>query len=250
MEQLDMEQFRIKIKHDYVKLLDLLAQVLRADNYLSLGDVNDSERLSIARGLTDKFVNHAVTLLYLSRGTKQDLPSFKFDSYLYDFASIDVLTRASLEACLTLHYVFYAPATKEERDYRYWAYKAAAIAERQNFPALSREFKQKLVDDQKELDKLLDKLKSNTIFQGLTEGQKAQFLKGKNRDLWRWVPADRKVLSWTDIAIGAGFSKMLASDVYRHLSGSVHSSFLSVLQSVEIQKIGSKKRLSVLQWSS
>lgn len=223
MTQSELEQFNMEIKQDYVKLLDLLAYVLAADNYLSFGD--DNERLSIARGLTDKFVNHAVTLLYLSRGTKQDLLSFKFDSYLYDFASIDVLTRVLLEACLTFHYVFYAPQTKEEKDYRYWAYKAAGIAERRNAPASTEEHRQKQAEEREELNKLRQQLKENAAFQSLTDKQKKRISKGE----WR-------LKSWREIATDAGFSKILASDMYRSLSGQAHSSFLSVLQSLETQK--------------
>jgi hypothetical protein len=230
MTQSELEQFKLKIKQDYVKLLDLLARVLAADNYLSFGDVNDNERLSIARGLTDKFVNHAVTLLYLSRGTKQDLPSFKCDSYLYDFASIDVLTRVLLEACLIFHYVFYSPQTTEEKDYRYWAYKAAAILERQGFRESSEEVKRSKAEDAKELDKLHERLRSNTVFRSLTDKQKEKILKGE----WR-------LKSWREIAIDAGFSKTMASKIYRHLSGSAHSSFLSVFLSVETQKSGTQE---------
>jgi len=225
MTQSELEQFRLKIKQDYVRLLDLLCRVLRESSPLSTTDLEDRERLSIAQGLIDKFVNHAVTLLYLSHGTKQDLSSFKFDSYLYDFASIDVLTRVLLEACLTFHYVFYTPQTKEEKDYRYWAYKAAGIAERQNFPASTGEFREKLAAEREELDELRSKLESNAVFQSLTNNQKKRILKGE----WR-------LKSWREIAIDAGFSRILASDMYRSLSGQAHSSFLSVLQSLEIQK--------------
>jgi len=212
-----MEQFEMKLKPDYVKLLDLLCRALNA------GVTNDDERSSIARGLTDKFINHALTVLYLSDGTKTNLPSFLFG--LTDFISIGVLTRVSLEAFLTFHYVFYAPTTKEEKDYRYWCYKAAGIAERQDAPASTEEYKQKQAEEKKELNRLRDKLEANAIFQNLTQGQGKQILKGK------W-----KLPSWYNIAIDAGFSGILASDMYRLLSGFAHSSFLSVVQSVEIQK--------------
>jgi len=225
MAQLEMGQFKTKTKQDFVKLLDFLAHVLASDNYLSFGDADENERLSIARGLTDKFVNHAVTMLYLSSGTKQDLPSFKLDSFLNDFASIDVLTRVLLEACLTFHHVFYASATKEDKNYRYWTYKAAGIIENRSFPALTEKFKQKLAEEEKELDKLCERLKSNTVFQSLTDKQKKRILRGE----WR-------LKSWREIAIDAGFSGMIALQIYRHLSGVAHSSFLSVLQSVEIQR--------------
>ena len=222
MAQTDMEQFKMRLKPDYVKLLDLLCQVL------SVGVVSDDERSSIARGLTDKFINHALTVLYLTDGTKKNLPSFLFS--LADFESIDVLTRASLEAFLTFHYVFYAPTTKEEKDYRYWCYKAAGIAERQDAPASTEEYKQKQAEEKKELNRLRDKLESNAVCQNLTQGQKKQILKGK------W-----KLPSWREVAIDVGFNEKLVPNMYKRLSGSAHSSCLSVVQSVEIQKNGKQQ---------
>lgn len=218
MTQSELEQFNMEIKQDYVKLLDLLAHVLAADNYLSFGDEN--ERLLIARSLTNKFIEHAVTILHLSHGISLKLPSFKFS--FIDSASIDVLARATLEAFLTFHYVFYAPITKEEKDYRCWCYQAAGIVERRDFPALTEEFKQKLVADKEQLDKLHRQLKANAVFQGLTEKQKKRISKGE----WR-------LKSWREIATDAGFSKMIASNIYRSLSGRAHSSSLSVVQTME-----------------
>jgi len=223
VEQLETEQFKMKIKEDYEKLLALLSRVLAANNYISVRDANDRERLSIARGLTNKFIEHAVTILHLSRGTSLDLPSFKYR--LVDCASIDVLARASLEAFLVFHYVFYAPTTKEEKNYRYWAYKAAGIAERENAPASTKEYGQKQAAEKKELDKLRERLQSNTVFQSLTDNQKKQILRG------RW-----KLPSWRAIAIDAGLSEMIASHMYSSLAGCAHSSMLSVVQMVEAHR--------------
>jgi len=218
MAQAKFEQFGENARRDYMKLLDLLGRVLGADNLSSfLGD--DNERILIARGLTNKLLEHAVTALYLSRGTKQSLPSFEFN--FFDSASIDVLTRAVFEAFLTFHYVFYEPKTKEERDYRYWCYKAAGIAERQNARVSTEEHRQKQAAEKKELDEVREKLKLSAMFQGLTSKQKRQILKGK----WRLKP-------WRELAVDAGLSETLASDTYRHLSGRVHSSSLSVVQTI------------------
>jgi len=233
VEQLDMEQFRMRIKHDYVKLLDLLARVIDANKGYSVNDISDGKRLWDAHNLANKFIDHAFTVLYLSHGTNvQDIPSFK--SSFIDSASIDVLTRATMETFLVFHYVFFSPQTKEEKDYRYWAYKAAGITERQSIPIITEETRRTLDNDRLVLDKLCDKLKSNAVFQNLTEKRKARFFEGKERNLWRWNPDLKKVLSWSDIAIDAGFSEMLASHMYRHLSGHAHSSSLSVLQSQQV----------------
>ena len=111
MAQLDMEQFRMRIKQGHVKLLDLLARVIDANKGFTTSDISDGERLLDAHYLANKFIDHAFTVLYLSRGTKvQDIPSFKFS--FIDSASIDVLTRAAMEAFLVFHYVFFSPQTE------------------------------------------------------------------------------------------------------------------------------------------
>ncbi len=225
-----MAQIRADNRENYVILLDLLAKANDSVKGSSISDVTERERLLDAHRLANKFIGHALTVLNLSRGYKaEELPSFQPVNFT-DSCSIDVLTRAAMEAFLVFHYVFFAPTTTEEKDYRYWVYRAAGIAERQNLPETAYEHKQTKAEDKKELDKLHDKLKSNAVFQSLTEKQKTRFFEGKERNLWRWKPDVKKVLSWSDIAIDAGFSKMLASHMYRHISGYAHSSSVSVLQ--------------------
>lgn len=239
MTQPEFEQFGAQSKQAYKKLLNVLALVMRASSPLATTDVENRERLSMAQGLSNKFIEHAVTILYLSRGTNLALPSFRFS--FVDFVSMDVLTRASFEAFLTFHYVFYSPKTEEEADYRYWMYKAAGVLERHDFPTVIEEFEQTRAEDKEELAQLREKLKSNAVFQSLTEAQRTRFFEGRELNLWRWDPDIKKVLSWREIAIHAKLSEVLASHVYRLLAGRAHSSFLSVLQSVETRKSESKE---------
>jgi len=203
-------------EQDYVKLLDLLVRVIEANKGSFTGD---DDRFWYAEGLATKLFLHAASVLYLSRGTKiADFPSapLKFP----DPASIDVLARAALETFLTFHYIFVEPETDEEKDYRYWAWKAAGLTERQNHPVSIEAHKQKLAGEKKEIDDLHSKLRSNIIFQQLTGKQQEQVLK---KGKW-------KLLSWREIAEEASLARILSSDMYRHLSGYAHSSWLSVLQ--------------------
>lgn len=218
MTQSELGRFKMDHKLEYIIFLDLLARAINVNRGFSINDIIDGERLWEAHNLANKFIDHAVTVLYLLHSTKvQDIPSFKFR--FVDTASIDVLTRATFEAFLVFHYVFYAPKTKEEKDYRYWAYKAAGIAERQNLPESIFEHERQKAEEKMVLDELHDKLKSNAVFQNLAGEHKKSILKGR----WR-------LSSWHDIAIDAGLSEILASHMYRHLSGYAHSSSLSVLQ--------------------
>lgn len=214
-----MSQPETNHKKEYVILLDLLDKAINATRVSSIRDVAERERLIYAHSLVNRFSQYANTVLYLLSGTKvRDLPSFGETSFI-DTASIDVLTRAAMEAFLVLHCVFYAPKTKEEKDFRYLAYKVAGLSERQAYPEGVFEYEQLKADEKRKIDEIHDKLELNAVFQGLSEKQKKRILKGE----WRQE-------SWRKIAINAGFGKMLASHMYRHLSGQAHSASLSVLQ--------------------
>ena len=219
-------------EQDCIKLLDLLYRVMEA-NRGSLTGTDD--RFWLAEGLATKFFLHAASVLYLSRETNiSNFPSapLKF----LDPASIDVLARAALETFLTFHYVFVEPKTDEGKNYSYWVWKAAGLAERQTLPVSSEENRQKLVEEQKEISSLYSKLRLNSTYQQLTERQKKRVLKGE----WR-------LLSWRKIAENANLAEILSSDMYRHLSGYSHSSYLSVLQ---IKESLEKKEQSLLLPSS
>ena len=229
----NVSQSEAENKMEYVILLDLFAKANDAVEVSSISDAGERERLIDAHNLANKFIGHALTILHLSHGTIiKDLPSFKKLSFP-DSASIDVLTRTAMEAFLVFHFVFYASKTKEEKDYRYLVYKAAGIAERQAYPDIIFEHEQQKAEDKKVLKEICDKLESNVTFQYLTEKQKTRLFQGKELNLWRWNPDVRKVLSWCDIGIDAGFSDMLASHMYGHLSGYAHSGSLSVLQTAQ-----------------
>jgi hypothetical protein len=143
-----------------------------------------------------------------------------------DPASINVLVRAAFETYLTFHFVFAAPSSPDDQDYRYWAYKAAGLTGRQQIKTSNKAHKQKLADEKEIIIDLHNRLRSNVIFQKLSEKRKLLALKGD----WRQHPQQQKQASWRQIAISAGLSASLASRMYSHLSGYAHSGSLSVLQ--------------------
>lgn len=215
-----MTQLEWDNKQEYLRLFKLLARVNDAVDVTSISDAGERERLIGAHDLANIFTAHALTILYLIDDTKIQVPSSfpPLKTTSFALASIDVLTRATMEAFLVFHYVFFAPTKADEKNFRYWSYKAAGITEWQKQTESISGHKQEKAAEKKALDELHTKLKSNTVFESLTNSRRKQIPKGE----WR-------LLSWREIAINAGFSKMLASQ-YRYLSGSAHSSNLSVLR--------------------
>ena len=211
-------------------MLDLLARVINVVRISSIEDDNERERLLYSHNLANRFIQYALIQFHLCKAKiTEALPSLG-DVRVGDPASIDVLTRAAMEAFLVFHYVFYSPATGGEKDYRYWTYKAAGLVERQNLPDGILEHAKQKAEEKKILEETFAKLDLNSTYKALGATQKRRFIEGKEWNLWRWNPEAKKVLSWQEIASDAGFSVMLASYMYRHLSGHAHSSSLSVLQ--------------------
>jgi hypothetical protein len=208
-----------------LKLLDSLCQAIDANR----GPAS-TEREWYAHNLANKFLNHCFFAIYLTYNRNQfKLPSKAIE--LSGLSSIDVLVRASIEAFLTFHYVFYSPKNDEEKNYKYWAYRLAGHMERKNIPILSPEYKQKIDEDNNAIIDFSTKLASNSSFNSLASRQRNRTLKGG----WR-------LLNWKDIALDANLSKMIAH-YYGHLCGFAHSSSLSVLQIAQAHQKHEQKLL-------
>jgi hypothetical protein len=97
-------------RQEFLVLLDLLAQVINAVKVSSIDDPNERDRLTSAHNLANRFFQYALTMLHLcdDKNVENPPPSFR-DTKVLDPASIDILTRAAMEAFLVFHYVFYSP---------------------------------------------------------------------------------------------------------------------------------------------
>lgn len=222
-ERGNMARPEIQNKQELIKLLDLLARVNYAVDVSPISDAGERERLWYANILTNKFIAHALTIFHLLNDTNVLVPPLSSFPPIRIIniasASIDVLTRASFEAFLVFHHVFITPTTTDEKNFRYWSYKAAGIMDWQKETESISEHEQEKAAENGALDELRTRLKSNAVFQSLAgKEDKKKILRGE----WR-------LKQWHDIAIDAGFGKMLASQ-YRYLSGSAHSSNLSNLR--------------------
>lgn len=204
-------------EQEYVRLLGVLYRVVQA---LEGEPLDADRRYYDAEGLVTKFFMHVASALYLYRGTiitDRELPSSGIN--FGDVASLDVVVRAAIEAFLTLNYVFIAPSSDEERDFRYLSWKAGGFADRQRFPILSAKGERVLDDERRLLDELHKQLQSNPVFQRLKSKERTEILKGR----WRRH-------GWKQIGRAAGLAGAYAETMYEILSGYAHSSSLSVLQ--------------------
>lgn len=219
-------------------LIDVMAQVISVVEVSTVNDPLKRERKFDAHNLANRFLQFAMTVLHLSDDENSvNLPSLG-NIRLRDPASIDVLTRASIEAFLVFHHIFYSPATRDEKEFRYWIYKAAGLGEGQDLPEDKPEHQELKKEEKKLIETIIGNLKSNTIYKKLTPKQREGIARGYARNLWRWSAEANKILSWSEIATGAGLSAMLARYMYGHLSGQAHSGSRSVFQTQKAVVMG------------
>lgn len=213
-------------EREYIKLLEILIRVAEANKGV-VAVVDD--RILDAESLLFKFFGHAASSLYLFRSTTLPTIGVSF----FDSASINVLGRAALETFLVFHYVFVAPASEQEKDFRYHSWALAGLLARQNFPVQTIEGKQGLEKDKEIIRSLQSILENNPLFKKLTPKQQKNLL---NKGKWR-------LESWTKIAQSAGLSDLHANNFYRYLCDYAHTGNLSVLQVQQADTAESQKTL-------
>lgn len=192
--------------------MKLLVNVIEA----SKGTVAGSDdRVLDAEGLALKFVGHASAAYYLYKGIA--LP--EIEANFVDPSSVNVLGRAALETFLVFHHVFVAPASEEERDFRYMSWLLAGSLERQTLPVQSPQGKEMLSTEAQLIPPLQAKLRDNSCFKALKPGQQKDVLeKGK------WRPP------WTKLGLAAGLSSTHAEAFYSYLCEHAHAGNLGIIQ--------------------
>jgi hypothetical protein len=214
---------------EYIKLLRTLIQISEANKGIEPGP--DDYNLN-ADGLLTKFSFHALSILYLSKSTTL-LDISENPISFFDSASLNVLARAALETFLVFHYIFGVPKSEEERELRYLAWILSGLMERQKYPVQSPQGKQRLQNEEKDIQSLKKKLEYNLNFKRLKKDQQKDLFKGTK---WRF-------LSWKDIGLSAGLNETHAKSFYNYLCGYAHAGSISILQIQQANSANNQKAL-------
>jgi hypothetical protein len=212
--------------NEYLNLLRVFVRIVEANKGTPAGQ---DDRILDAEGLALKFFGHSSTAFYIYRGTV--LPDL--GANFVDSASINVLGRAALETFLVFHYVFVAPKSEEERNFRYTSWLLAGLIERQTFPIQSPKGKEMLSKERELISPLQAKLKRNAQFRALTQRQQKDLL-----EKGQW-----KLHSWKEIALSAGLGHTHAEALYHYLCGYAHAGNLSILQIRKVETPQSQRSL-------
>jgi hypothetical protein len=206
-----------KYELEYLQLLDLCFRLVESIKGQEVTE--DTVWLTETQPTATKLFYHLGSIYYLSKGTTlPDLAGVKI-GYI-DFPSIVVVARAAFETYLTFYFIFVAPSSIEEKQFRYKIWDLGGLLDRQKFPVTLEENKAKLSEEKLIIDKLISELISNPFYLSLKSDQKKEARKGN----WR---LDKH---WTDLAHIAGFDQAYFKNIYRYLCSYAHSGNLSILQ--------------------
>lgn len=224
------------------ELNQILKIVIEVGNKLT-NQPNSNENLNVkyAEGLGQKILGHALTVNYLYEGYQPRTKNEIFAPQV-DFSSMCVLARACFEAYLTFNYLFIAPKTDLERDFKFLCWDLGGYLDREDFPASTEEYKVLKEAERKEIEQLRKVINSHTYLTPEMTKQKELALDGQ----WRLKN------SWSKIAVSAGFKEKFFNIQYSFLCGHSHSSRLSIIQvqqtkDINIQRNVTKATLNLLK---
>jgi hypothetical protein len=213
-------------QEDYLQLLDL---TFRVANSLK-GKPAPNHRIPDCNKLAQKLYYHAATVYWLNQGTNAPTPTPE-GTYIFDFASVAVVTRAILETYLTMYELFFEPISEDEQEFRhtYWLLSGFVIREKyvSDRPSAKKSFGGLL----HEIEELRLRIQKTSHYATLTEGTKKRCLAG-----------DMPNKAFEKRLEAAGFAPKFTLRAHRYLSGFAHSDGLVAIQITQAKSEEDQKK--------
>jgi hypothetical protein len=234
--------------NNWVTVKMTLAEVISIVNILLVKRVEEfqyfeNERDHISNLLVQKVLLHGASIMKLAEGI--DFPMRYLQTpQIKDPFSIHVLFRALLESYLTLYHINFSDSEDEnETRFKIWIQYGLRQHGKISFSEMSRENKDQLDDEKKEIDNLLDEISSSIFYSSLDKAKKDTFLVQIERD-WKFGFRDNTYLkfSWQQLLENTGVNKVLFSDTYNFLSWFAHSNCISLYQLRDMYKLNGEEQ--------
>jgi len=201
----------------YLQLLDLAYEVAQSLK----GKPSPDSRWPNCQQLAAKLFFHAATVYRLGEtSTKAPVPYSLKGCSFYDFPSVAVLTRATLETYLTMFEVFFEPATEDEAEFEHALWQLSGFIVRENVVSSDPALQGRLDNAQKEIQVMRTRLQKTEKYKSLKPGEQRRVSKGE------------AIRSWKAVAKAAGVGEHTIQKMYAYYSGYVHADGLSGAQIV------------------
>ncbi|HEK1683831.1 TPA: hypothetical protein SMR42_000133 [Pseudomonas putida] len=171
-----------------------------------------------AQVLSGKLFKHMLSAMDIYTGGKfVSRKGFELD--YVDYSSISIVIRAALENYLVIYWL-YLDADEDVSRYRHKTWELGGLMDRSKMFASDPVSKAKLKAEAGLIEVLKGEISANDHFVGMKQWGQDKVLKGE----WRTGK------SWADFAVMAGIHRTYFNDIYRHLCGHSHASYISALQ--------------------
>jgi len=229
-------------------LFDLFRAVLNeAKCELDVNDIRQS-----AAGLGTRMFRQICTVEHLMKGSP--IPYGDGTQGNWDFSSIDCVARSVIETYLIFHWIFIAPGSSEEKEFKYLAWIMGSLIDRKKNYSMDiyhglaeiKEAKAELPDvptildnDKREIEKMKGMMKTNRFFieevPKMTDpDQRARYTKMPEKG---WYPGGWKHLQESVPSL----HRLKAHQVMSH---AVHACFLHIRQLTHARDADSQQLLS------
>lgn len=215
---------------DLTKMMGLFVRLVESENGKKV--VPGEEWKNDGQVLAVKIFRHIATAQQISAGINFNLPGLPQFSHV-DHSSVAVVVRAAIEVYLTFRYVF-ACDDVGLSQYRHKLWVRSGLMDRSKMLANTEESQAVLAKEKLIIDQLGKEIFASPHYTA------------SNRE-------DRKIISnggWKpqgglySVSAHADFHQVYFSDIYNHLSGHAHCSFISAIQIRDASSIEDQQMLA------
>ncbi|MDN0093892.1 DUF5677 domain-containing protein [Yersinia rohdei] len=187
---------------------------------------NDAQVLSV------KIFRHIATAQQISEGIDFEFGVGQVLSHI-DHSSVAVVVRAAIESYLAFNYIF-VNQDESLSIYRYKLWSRAGLIDRSKLLANTSESKNVLSREAESIKELYNDIAHDSHYQKNNREEKKEIEKGN------WKPKG----GWHAITNKTDIHQRYFSDIYNHLSGHSHASFISALQIRDARSIEQQAMLA------
>lgn len=173
---------------------------------------NDAQILSV------KFFRHIATAQQISAGIGFEFGIGQVFSHI-DHSSVAVVVRAAIESYLAFNYIF-VNQDESLSIYRHKLWCRGGLIDRSKLLANTQESKRVLSQEAESIKELYNDIARDPHYQKTNREEKKEIEKGN------WKPKG----GWHSITNKTDIHQRYFSDIYNHLSGHSHASFISAIQ--------------------
>jgi hypothetical protein len=194
-----------------------------------------SDWMAFSNLLIDKFASHSLSFFHLSQGIVERRSDDTIKKAKgYDLFTVNALFRVMMETYIAFNWIFVAPRTNEEKEFRFLLWKLDGLFEKRKFeytPEIEQEFAAVFAKDEADKQDALARITNNGFYQLLDPVQIARVLDAaKHKANWKYEWQANNILRPLKITELIQMTCRMDAflNMYRYASLYTHSNYASI----------------------